>query len=259
MSKMQFDIFSSWDPRPETPKELGRRMLKNLDALRGLGPHFQDWWFMDHSRPALEMNRENFHEYLLPLDETMRGRMTEMVELGVRRGDYGEPRPNGGYTITASNSVGNSPYYACLNAHGGGIVDPRAGYRMAEFRASTLSDSDPGIVSYPLFRTVLLSIIAAWDVRHAQAYSEALTTLWHEPSKLFLDLAWMTYLSPDLAEGVTPPGDVLVETTAEGGLLMIAAEEIFDTANPKHMAAARGILEALADVNAAEEKKWQRL
>jgi hypothetical protein len=37
-----------------------------------------------------------------------------------------------------------------------------------------------------------------------------------------------------------------------GGLLLIAAEETFDTANPRHMAAARAIREALTPLNDPE-------
>jgi len=83
--------------------------------------------------------------------------------------------------------------------------------------------------------------------------------LWHQPHKLDLDLAWMTYLSPPRARKVTPPRGVLVEHTDDGGLLMMAAEETFDTANPKHMAAARSILASLTELNAEFERMWQLL
>jgi hypothetical protein len=263
MNEKRFSIFSSWDPRPETPAGLGLRMLKNLDLLSRISPYFKDWWFMDHSLNVEDMLdedddviEEKLRESLRPLT-TMRGRMTEMVELGVRRGDFGEPEPNGGYTITADNSIDASPHYVSLQAHGGGIVDPRAGYRSAVLE--TAADPDPAIIAYPLFKEVLKSLVAAWDVRHAQAYSGMLEKLWNEPSKLFLDLAWMTYLSPELAEEVTPPSDVLVEHMDGGGLLLIAAEETFDTDNPKHVAAARSILKALEDVNAVHEEDCERL
>ncbi len=263
MNENEFSIFSSWDPRAETPAELGQRILKNFDSLSQMSPHFKDWWFSDHSLKVEdlldeepEVIEEKLRTSLRPL-ETMRGRMTEMVELGVRRDDFRNPQPNGGYAITASNGFENSPFTVSLQAHGGGIVNPRAGIRSAQFE--TGADPDTAIIAYPLFKEVLKSIVAAWDVRHAQAYSGMLEKLWHEPSKLFLDLAWMTYLAPELAEQVTPPSNVLVEHMDDGGLLMIAAEETFDTENPKHMAAARSILEALEDVNAAEEEKWNRL
>jgi hypothetical protein len=146
-----------------------------------------------------------------------------------------------------------------LNARGGGVVDPRAGLRLAEFYTHPNVAPDRSIVSYPVFRAVLLSVVSAWDVRHAQAYSADLSKLWNQPSKRFLDLAWMTYVEPALAKKVAPPRDVLVERTDDGGLLMIAAEETFDTSNPAHMAAARRIMNALARVNAEEEKTWERL
>jgi hypothetical protein len=120
-------------------------------------------------------------------------------------------------------------------------------------------DPDPAIVSYPVFKAALMSIVAAWEVRAAHAYSRRLSQLWAKPHSLFCDLAWMTYLSPELAQKVTPPVDVLVEHTDNGGLLMIAAEDTFDTANAKHMAAARSITSALEGINADEERRWQLL
>jgi len=263
MNENEFKIFSSWNPRPETPAGLGHRMLKTLDALRDISPHFRDWSFSDHRLRISdlldedsEVILEKLRESRIPI-ESARERMTEVVEFGVRQGDFGEPEPNGGYTITASNIFENSPYGVSVQVHGGGIVDPRAGYRSAEFK--TGSNPTPEIIAYSLFKQTLKSIVAAWDVRHAQAYSGALREFWNKPSKLFLDLAWMTYLSPELAEQVTPPSDALVERTEDGGLLMIAAEETFDTKNPQHMAAARNILSVLEDVNAADEEQCKRL
>lgn len=263
MNEKRFSIFSSWDPRPETPTGLGRRMLETLDSLSQISPHFKNWWFMNYSSvPSVDIveDMDDDEEFpspeMRPL-ETMRGNMAEMVELGVRRGDRDEPEPNGGYTTCAFSSIEYSPYQVVMTAHGGGIVDPRVGYRMAEF--NTAADPDPAIIAYPLFKEVLKSIVAAWDVRHAQAYPDALREFWNEPSKLFLDLAWMTYLSPELAEDVIPPKGILVEQTDDGGLFMIAAEETFDTENPEHMAAAWSILRALDGINAAHEEKCERL
>jgi hypothetical protein len=47
----------------------------------------------------------------------------------------------------------------------------------------------------------------------------------------------------------------LIERTRDGGLLMIAAEETFDIANPDHVARARSIVNALAPLNAEEAER----
>jgi hypothetical protein len=258
MSANQFTIFSSWNRRPETPEQLGQRMLMNLDALSGLNPYFRNWQLHDLERDPMEMTDENQREYLFPLEE-MRGHMTEMAERGVRRDDDGEPDPAGGYCIVASNDEEYPSRDVSLFVNGGGVVDPRAAPSSASFETSDDSPADPSIVTYPVFKAALMSLVSAWDVQCAQAYSAELREFWNQPSRHFLDLAWMTYLSPELSEGFTPPGDVLTEHVGDGGILMIAAQDTFDTANTRHMAAARSILNALSGINAEEEKRTQRL
>jgi hypothetical protein len=266
MKFWEFKIAADWEPRAESAETLGRRALKTIDALADASPHFTKWWFADNRvdiEPMIDAGIDAeaisklLQERQVPL-EAARNRMTEVVEYGVRKDDDGGPEPAGGYGISAFNYQASKapPFGATFSAHGGGVVDPRAGLRYAQFE--TAVDPDPVIVSYPVFKAVLKSIVSAWEVRKAQAYSAALYELWNTPSMSF-NLAWMTYLSPELARGFAPPGDVLVEYIDGGGVLMIAAEETFDTANPTHMAAARSIANALAGINADEEKTWQRL
>lgn len=266
MSANQFTISSGWEPRRETPETLGERTLKNLDALTNISPYFAHWWFNDLRISAEEMVEKElelseikkiFFESRLPL-EKVRNRMVDVVNYGVRRNDFRNPEPGGGYSIIASTDDSNPSLCVTLSAHGGGVVDPRAGLRFANFQTDYNNSADPAIVSYPVFRAALMSIVSAWDVGDAQAYSAELCDLWDEPSKSF-DLAWMTYLSPKLASKVVPPNDVVVERYSNGGLLLVAAEETFDTANPKHMAAARSILASLAELNAEMEAEAKRL
>jgi Immunity protein 52 len=205
----------------------------------------------------MPMLATDFKKYLLPLAK-VRERMTEVVEYGVRRGDLDEPEPFGGYSIKAGNSAGEPSYLAMIDAHGGGKVDPRVGYRSVEFRTGDNPEVIPPIVTCPIFKAILKVIVSAWEVGYAQAYSEALIKHLMKRSKhsrQSLDLAWMTYVCPEMARKVAPPHDVLVERLDNGGLLMIATEEKFDVANPEHLAAAQSIVDSLAWVNAEEERK----
>jgi hypothetical protein len=71
---------------------------------------------------------------------------------------------------------------------------------------------------------------------------------WDSP-RLNFDLDWMVYLSAPLAARIAPPKNVAFERMEGGGLLLIAAEETFDTENPQHMAASHAIRDALAPLN----------
>ena len=251
MEVNQFEIYSLWSWREETPDELGERMLRNLDALAAISPLFQDWTFLDLFPDALEMNEDNLQELLFPLDE-VRPRMTQMVERGVCQDDDGQPESEGGYSVIAFCGENQSPQAVTLKAHGGGIVEGRQ--REATFETSDSIAADPAIVAYPAFKAVLLSLVESWDVDWARAYSSELRPLWKETYRQRFDLAWITYLSAPLASRIVPPKDALVERTKDGGLLLIAAEETFDASNPMHMAAAQSIAVALEPIN----KSWAR-
>jgi len=112
---------------------------------------------------------------------------------------------------------------------------------------------------YPVFKAALNAIVDEWQVDYARAYPEDLKTFRRRPDPLTFDLAWMTYLSPKFARNVAAPDGMRVERTRDGGLLMIAADETFDTSNPKHMAAAESIRTALAGLNARLEAEYERL
>ena len=65
-----------------------------------------------------------------------------------------------------------------------------------------------------------------------------------------LRLAWISYVSPRFAPLVSPPSTAITEYRPDGGLLMAATDETFQTANPKHLAVAQDILAAVASLNA---------
>jgi hypothetical protein len=250
MEVNQFKICSQWSLREETPHELGERMLRNLDALAAISPLFRDWTFIDLFPDPLEMNEDNFHELLFPLDE-VRSRMTQMVERGVCQDDDQQPDPESGYSVVAYCGEDLSPA-ATLEIRGGGIYPVTR--REAKFETSDSIAADSAIVAYPAFKAVLLSLVESWDVDWAQAYSRELQDHWPKAYFQKFDLSWMTYLSAPLARRIVPPKDALVEQTKDGGLLMIAAEETFDASNPMHMAAAQSIAVALEPIN----KSWAR-
>jgi hypothetical protein len=246
MEVNQFKIYSQWSWREETPDELGERVLRNLDALAAISPLFRDWTFLDLFRNGLEMTKENIQEFLFPLDE-FRTRMTQMVERGVRKDDDWQPNPERGYSLVAFCGEDHSSQAVILKVSGGGIY-PVTDHE-AIFETSNSIAADPAIVAYPVFKAVFLSLVESWDVDWARAFSSELRSHWKETYLQRFDLAWMTYLSAPFARRIVPPKDALVEQMKDGGLLLIAAEETFDASNPKHMAAAQSIADALEPLN----------
>jgi len=267
MKANRFLIASSWEAREESPSQIGQRMLRSLDALTSVCPFFRPWWFADLSLSTDKMS-EMMDEGAPPEDfcislDDVRDSMAEMVERGMVTDDSDEPDPGGGYSISAHNTMRTSPQSVGLRAHGGGRINkayPNAGLRYANFETAYGEPPDPAIVAYPVFRQVLLTIVSNWEVDYAQAYSHEIMDAWRPiPWRRYFDLSWMTYLSARLAKQITPPTDVLTERTPDGGLLMIAAEETFDVANPRHMAAARSIVKSLTPFNAPADDKDRSL
>jgi hypothetical protein len=247
----QFMIESRWKPREESPEELGERTLHCLDAISPLHPAFRDWEFLHLSRDAEEMTEENCAEFAWPLEDA-RQRMTEVVvEWGVSIDDLGMPEPRQGYGISVSNGYDEPSQLVTLSAHGGGLVNWTGSRRQASFETNMVHEADPTIITYPVFKSVLMAIVSSWDVEFAQVYSRDLVQLWNPIRPLF-NLSWMVYLSAPLAQKITLPADVLVERLADGGLIMIAAEETFEVANPDHLARARSILSTVEPLNAEE-------
>jgi hypothetical protein len=241
-------------PRDESPEELGERTLRCLDAIVPLHPAFHDWEFIRRSRDPDEMEEDNYREFLWPLDQA-RLRMTDVVDKwAIMVDDFGQPEPKDGYSILACNLFASPSQVVSLGVRGGGLMRWTGAMRKATFDTNMTHEADPTIVSYPVFKSVLMAIISCWDVEFAQVYSHDLVELW-EPILPLFNLSWMVYLSAPLAQKITLPADVLVERLADGGLIMIAAEETFDVANSKHLARARSILNALEPLNAEEAER----
>ena len=111
---------------------------------------------------------------------------------------------------------------------------------------------DPAIVKYPLFRAALLAINAIWqqpwacvqafrlDYDKAPLYPGAALfpySLYHIP--------WIAYLGPSLRDGIVSSPDIKTESTLDGGILMVAAEDRLDPSNPEHLQRARVLAETL--------------
>lgn len=229
MKDEQFYIHWVRNQPLRSPAEIGERFLQSLDVLSRLNSKFGPWYVYD-----------NGYTILRPLED-VRHAISEFVERGVSRDEDGIPEPAYGYTVSAINydveKRDADPYSVNLTVRvGGGTFETSYGIVPAS-----------SVVAYPIWKAVLVNICPIWEAASGKAYSSDLRRRWDLPPFRF-DLSWMTYLGLPLAAQIAPPKDVLVERMQDGCVL-IAAEEMFDVSNPKHMAAAHAIREALGPIN----------
>jgi hypothetical protein len=236
MDGNEFDIICSWDWRWEDTATTGQRFVKTLDALSGINPHFGPWSLVDR-----------LNEASIPLDQA-RTMFPEIADRCASRGDDGKPEPVYGYTVHACNRdvrADTTSFSVELTVRAGGGSQR---FQNVSFKTPYNKVADPSIVAYPVFKSVLTTLVRFWNPRSAQVYSSELQKDWDLP-RFDFDLDWMVYLSAPLAAKITPPPDAHAERTPDGGVLLISAEETFDTENAAHMAAAKRIRDALAPIN----------
>jgi hypothetical protein len=241
-------------PKVDKPAVIGAKFLQTLDELSVIDPLLSGWqvyrnWNID----------EDDEPRQLPLG-VARKRIVEIIENGVARDDFGEPRPSDGYIASAAAGV--------------------RGPRQVTFTASTrLKDftlefgewniaQDLSIVTYPLFKAALLAISTIWNVRWAYAKAhrkgmvkvpfalapgvpgfiiESAPPVPLDPTfpRSGYNVPWIVYLSPRHAADVKVAREILTEHTPNGGLLMSATTDRLDPTNPAHVRAARILAEML--------------
>jgi immunity protein 52 of polymorphic toxin system len=106
------------------------------------------------------------------------------------------------------------------------------------------------LVDAAILKRVLLTLAECWDADWAVVETwqyEGLTVDANEKPLLPYG-GWLTYLSRELAEKVSPPRDVHSEQTPNGGLFILVSEEAFDAENQIHIARLDAVQKSLAPV-----------
>ncbi|HEY1978673.1 MAG TPA: hypothetical protein VGH13_01190 [Xanthobacteraceae bacterium] len=231
-----YSFRSELPPGCVSPDVIGGKLVQTLDALTGIDPTtFFGWEVMDY--PANDS---------IPL-ETARSRIAAIAKKNVAR-DNDELRADGGYTVGAFTGSSDKSRRFSLRISSGGK-------NIGELSLSpTLYENVPdlGMVSYPTYRTVLLSLNAIWPPTWACAYvyrAGYYEAPLYAGASLFpysrFHIPWLAYVSSPLAAGLRLAPEILTERTADGGLLMIAAEERLDPSNPEHLRRARILAETM--------------
>lgn len=247
MNEYNYTMLAEWRLEPTSTTELGNRFLRTAELLMRAAPEIGELKVADQE--------DLMSERLLSIDEA-RARIPRLVEAGVIDFD-GDPQPHEGYIMSSFNRSINTPrvlswtakvggkYGTCLEFEAGGIMRP----------------PDPDIVTYPLFKAALLTIIGQWPSNWANAdaykrgYFKSPTAVGvpaHPHSRFHVP--WLSYLSAPLAAGLTPPPEIPTERTPDGGLLMIAAKERLDPTNPDHMRRSRVMAEIM--IARAGDSSW---
>jgi hypothetical protein len=233
----QYTIWSPLPPRRESPAEIGTKFLHTIDALSRIDPLFADWEVLD--LPAMKS---------LPLRDA-RPRIAEIVENNVVRNDYGHPLPKSGYNAIGVTENVITTRIVRLDVDAGAVF---GGDARLEF-GGILNPTDPLIVSYPLFRSALLTIATNWQPPWAYACAFR-RNYWEGPivpgAPRFrhspFHIPWIAYVSPRLSKGfVVPPPDVRTEHAPGGGLLLSATKERFEPLNPDHLRRAHILAETM--------------
>ena len=236
MNDYQYGILATWRAEPTPPEILGEKFFRALDLIAAAAPEIGSWMVAPHPFP-----KEG-----LPIDEA-RKNIPELVANNVAIID-GEPDPDYGYHLIALNRADRSPKSVGLSSSAGGRFGDRITFEVGSLQVP----SDPDTVTYPLFKAALLAIVGQWPCVWANAdayrrdYYKAPTApgIPPHPSSRY-HMPWLSYLSAPLAAGLVPPVGVPTERTPDGGMLMIAAEERLDPANPDHMRRSRAIAKTM--------------
>jgi len=251
MRNYSWSIQTAHSSGVEAPAVIGEKYLRTLDALSRIDPVLSGWtiWENGATLDELEEWAENdFPEPALirPFSvEQARQNMTALVETNVIRDDWGEPQPDEGYSLVANNQFNETSRNVGVSVRAG------SKFNYNDWHVST---GDPGsgpphpsIITYPILGGAFRVMTSIWPTPWAKLsgstveYEErpgvvgGITIGTTRVETFSHDITWMGYLSAECAPGFEPPADLISERTADGGLLLISAEERPDPANADQM------------------------
>jgi len=221
----------------ESSSVLGAKFLDSLDTLSRIDPTiFTNWEIMDFpARGSLSL-------------AAARPSIGAIVEANVTRNDDGQPSVYYGYSCVAFTDNAAKSRNVSLRIKAGGKAEGSIWLQTGSYKAA----ADPSILTFGFFKATLLAINAIWSPPWscAQAFRLGYNDVPLFPgAPLFpysrFHIPWLAYLSAPLATGMQMPRDIQIETTADGGMLMIATEERLDPIKPEHLARARILAEIL--------------
>lgn len=241
---LSYWIMCYWGPRADTPERLAPRFMRTLEALSRVHPAFSDWQVAFYMR-----NKE------LPLASLSSADVVEAIVEGIpiEEGDT-PPLPADGYWFGAGTGRAPDRRDFYLSFHAGNVSEGPTLANTARLESYPLCPENASLITLDVLKPALLVLVSQWKPTWCGLAPLGFGRLEAERlprrGRPSFRMKWVTYLSPRFAPMVTPPPTAIAEYLPDGGLLMFATEERFDKDNPRHLAVARDIEEALAPVNA---------
>jgi hypothetical protein len=247
--KRKYEINCQWGARISSPEGLALLFLSTIDQLHLVDPHLDGWnWY-------------NENEYLesggitgtTPLSE-VRPRMAEAIKENTRRDyDTNVPDPALGYRMPAGMYKDTESNYTGLSINDGDGW-PYKTYSNNNARFVRYGDvfAKDNFVTFRVYKAIMLILAETWETTWAKAHPDNLVQN-ADWDGMKPGWGWMVYVCPHLAKRITPPSEVVVDNRPNGGLFMAATEEVFDAENPRHIASARLIRDAMRPVTDLEQ------
>jgi len=238
-----FEMKAFWGARVESPSDLAKTFLDTLKAIVPLNACLGSWNWTDVPEYWETEGQRGTYPF-----EDISPDLEAAIVRNMGTEDDGMPDPFDGYLMIVETNPAHPESNAVLSvnaSHGAGGGSPATAF--VNHASFTLGlRPDPSLVSYDLLRSIFLVLNETWQA----------TWGWASPGDLPIKgdgrpvhLAWMSYVSPHFAPMMTPPPSAVVERRPNGGLFLAATRDVFETANPAHLAVAREIEAALQPLN----------
>jgi hypothetical protein len=210
-----------------------------IDALSEFDPTLKDWGIPDPKDL----------EKALPLT-SKRANFTKYVKHNARFNDWDQRDPDYGYfvfAITGYQSVENNSKSVYFGLATNSLSSNHFQFQIGNQHAPP----KPPLLRFDLYKFALLKGLSIWPAPSGVAYYRLMTAGQAEgcidPTFPYsgYHIPWMAYLDADLSKKASVPADIATERTPDGGLLMIATEDVLDPMNVEHMRRARIIAEIM--------------
>jgi hypothetical protein len=220
MIVVSYSVECAWFPRTMSPAEVGDGFLRAVRAIGGLDAKVANWRLFEPDDPTgpglpIDLIADDFARYAQA---------------------NGERDEDGGLRLIASCELGDqggSEDRQALNARTGSLlaVDGSEWRNYANFVVGSKHwPASPSVVTYPLFRGVLLTMLNVWQPPWACVRCPGPTGNTAADSGdptfpySYFQVPWMGYLDAARAGAAVMPPGLTTERTPDGGLLMTAAQ-----------------------------------